>query len=270
MKLKCILAALLLGGNLFAQTPADSVTIRGTVSDFNGNPVENCTVMWQNPSFDDVIQVLTDSQGHYSTRIPKGKYQSMAAVRLDDYPHTAKASVSDADQRLEFWAWDFIADRDTTLDIRYHRMEVYGLRAFRIPGGMPTYQIFVRPMSLTRFQQVMKQGYDAKHGKDLSQIQQETSSKNAKGIFTAPHADQLKATVWIDGEEVPVLMKQEIKEYYESDEYGNAYLLTVDRPKRTTDLPYHIFKVELEDMEYGERGEGLYYMEKDSYVKYEL
>ena len=54
---------------------------------------------------------------------------------------------------------------------------------------------------------------------------------------------------------------------YEADEYGNAYLLTVDRPKHTTDLPYHIFKVELEDLEYGERGEGLYYMEKDSYVK---
>lgn len=122
-------------------------------------------------------------------------------------------------------------------------------------------------MSLTRFQQIMKQGYDATHGEDLSQIQQETSSKNAKGIFTAPHADQLKATVWIDGEEVPVLMKQEIKEYYEADEYGNAYLLTVDRPKHMTDLPYHIFKVELEDLEYGERGEGLYYMEKDTYVR---
>lgn len=55
------------------------------------------------------------------------------------------------DLRLEFWGWDFIADRDTTLDIRYHRLEAYGLHAFHIPGGMPTYQIYVRPMSLTRF-----------------------------------------------------------------------------------------------------------------------
>lgn len=267
MKIKCIFAALLLGGNLFAQTPADSVTIQGTVTDFNGVPAKGCTVMWQDPSFNDVIQVLTDSRGRYSARIPKGKYQSMAACPMDVYPHTAKADVPDADQRLEFWAWDFIADRDTTLDIRFHRMEVYGLRAFHIPGGMPTYQIFVRPMSLTRFQQIMKQGYNAKHGEDLSGIQQETSRKDAQGVFTAPHTDRLRVTVWIDGEEVPVLMKQEIKEYYGADEYGNAYLLTVDRPKHTTDLPYHVFKVELEDMEYGERGEGLYYMEKDSYVK---
>lgn len=186
---------------------------------------------------------------------------------MDVYLHTAKAGVSDADQRLEFWAWDFIADRDTTLDIRFHRMEVYGLRVFRVPGGMPTYQIYVRPMSLTRLQQIMKQDFDTRNGEDLSKIQLGTAQKDAKGSIMAPHADQLKATVWIDGEEVPVLMKQEIKEYFGANEYGNAYLLTVDRPKGTTDLPYHVFKVELEDMEYGERGEGLYYMEKDSYVE---
>ena len=64
-------------------------------------------------------------------------------------------------------------------------------------------------------------------------------------------------------------MKQEIKEYFDSNEYGNAYLLTVDiaqaLPKK--DLPYRIFKVELEDMENGDRGEGLYYMEKENYVQ---
>ena len=76
----------------------------------------------------------------------------------------------------------------------------------------------------------------------------------------APRPGQLKVTVWIDGEKVPVLMKQEIKEYFDSNEYGNAYLLTVDMPKHPKkDLPYRIFKVELEDMENGDRGEGLYF-----------
>lgn len=32
-------------------------------------------------------------------------------------------------------------------------------------------------------------------------------------------------------------------------------------------LPYHIFKVEMKDLENGDRGEGLYYMEKETYVK---
>lgn len=80
-----------------------------------------------------------------------------------------------------------------------------------------------------------------------------------------PRPGQLKVTVWIDGEKIPVLMKQEIKEYFDSNEYGNAYLLTVDMPKHPKkDLPYRIFKVELEDMENGDRGEGLYYMEKET------
>lgn len=61
-------------------------------------------------------------------------------------------------------------------------------------------------------------------------------------------------------------MKQEIKEYFSANEWGNAYLLTTDRPKRSTALPYHIFKVELEDLDNGDRGEGLYYMEKEKYV----
>lgn len=261
-----IIAFLLFSGKLLAQTPQDSVIIRGQVTDFNGAPISGCTVMWQNPSFNSSVEVLTDNQGHYTARIPKGKYQSMAAVDLDVYPHTS-SGVSNEDQRLEFWAWDFIADRDTTINIRYHRMEVYGLRAFYIPGGMPTYQIFVRPMSLTRYQKITEQGYMGAHGEDLSGIKQSTVTGSAKGIFTAPHPDKLKVTVWIDGEEVTVLMKQEIKEYYSADEYGNAYLLTVDMPKSTTSLPYHIFKVELEDLEYGDRGEGLYYMEKESYVQ---
>ena len=37
-----------------------------------------------------------------------------------------------------------------------------------------------------------------------------------------PRPGQLKVTVWIDGEKIPVLMKQEIKEYFDSNEYGNA------------------------------------------------
>ena len=177
--------------------------------------------------------------------------------------------MPEADQRLEFWAWDFIADRDTTLDIRYHRMEAYGMRVFHIPGGMPTYQLYIRPMSLTRFQQWIKETKkEAIHGKDLSHAKQSEISQQAHAQLLAPPADELKATVWIDGEEVPILMKQEIKEYFSANEYGNAYLLTVGMPKHpNSGLPYLVFKVKLEDAENGDRGEGLYYLEKENYVQ---
>ncbi len=63
-------------------------------------------------------------------------------------------------------------------------------------------------------------------------------------------------------------MKQEIKRIFRSDEWGNAYLLTVDMPKnRNNTLPYYVFKVELTDLENGDRGEAIYYMEKETYVR---
>ena len=46
------------------------------------------------------------------------------------------------------------------------------------------------------------------------------------------------------------------------------HLLTVDMPRHQKNiLPYRIFKVELTDLENGDRGEGLYYMEKENYIK---
>lgn len=250
----------------------DSVTIRGRVTDYNGLPIDSCSVAWQGPNFNTVAGTVTDKNGYYTARIPKGKYQSVYAIYQPTYAHTALKNgvLPESEHRLEFWAWDFIADRDTTLDIRYHRMEAYGLRAFRIPGAMPTYQIYVRPMSLTRTYAWMKATKPAslKNGVDVSGIEQQAQNKDAKESQFAPRPEQLKVVVWIDGEEVPVLMKQEIKEYFNATEYGNAYLLTVNMPKHPKkDLPYCVFKVELTDLENGDRGEGLYYMEKENYVK---
>nr|WP_245530912.1 carboxypeptidase-like regulatory domain-containing protein [Bacteroides helcogenes] len=247
----------------------DSVTIRGRVTDYNGQPIDSATVEWKNPSFDTVKEVLTDKDGNYTARIPKGKYQSMACIRMSTYPNSPALHVSsEADMRLEFWAWDFMADRDTTLNIRYHRMEAYGLRAFRIPGATPAYQIYVRPMSLTRFLQWQKESEkQAIRGEGLNGIEQSAIGEQAQASLLAPPINKLKATVWIDGEEVPLLMKQEIKEYFDASEYGNAYLLTVNLPKKESARPYRIFKVELEDLENGDRGEGLYYMEKENYIQ---
>ena len=248
----------------------DSVTIRGRVTDYNGLPIDSCSVFWQDASFGVIKEAITDAKGYYSARIPKGKYPSSGAINMSTYPHTVKAGLPEADQRLEFWAWNFIADRDTTLDIQYHRMEAYGLRVFNIPGGMPTYQIFVRPMSLTRFFKWKEETKPSSfnNGEKYDGSGQKAMTEQAQSTLLAPPADKLKAVVWIDGEEVSVLMKQEIKEYFSATEYGNAYLLTVDTPKNPKKgLPYRVFKVELTDLENGDRGEGLYYMEKENYVE---
>lgn len=48
----------------------DSVTIRGQVTDYNGQPIDSCSIFWQSPSFDDIKQAITDKNGYYTTRIP--------------------------------------------------------------------------------------------------------------------------------------------------------------------------------------------------------
>ena len=79
---------------------------------------------------------------------------------------------------------------------------------------------------------------------------------------------QLKVTVWIDGEKVPVLMKQEIKRIFRQQRIWQRLSIDSRHAQASQkDLPYRIFKVELEDMENGDRGEGLYYMEKENYVQ---
>ena len=262
-----LLAGLLPACGVHAQqTQKDSVTISGHVSDYDGHAIGNCSVMFQNSNFDTLFETKTDKDGNYQIRIPKGRYSNLGAIDMDTYPHTMKPGSDQQELRLEFWGWNVIADRDTTLNIRYHRMEAYGLHVFQIPGGVPTYQIYVRPMSLTRF--LTNKGIgNAQHKEDLSATVQTASAGNAKCDHMAPAIDKADIKVWIDGEEVPVLMKQQIKEYYEATEYGIAYYLTVDMPKRSTALPYRVFRVELTDLENSDRGEAVYYLEKTDYIE---
>lgn len=113
----------------------ETVTITGRVTDFEGHPIDSCSIWWKAPSFENVMEVFTNKEGYYTARVPKGKYQSVAAIHMPSYASVAmqEGKLDEEDYRLEFWAWDFVADRDTTLDIRYHRMEAYGfgLSAYR-------------------------------------------------------------------------------------------------------------------------------------------
>ena len=251
-----------------AQTAKDSVTITGRVTDFHGNPIDSCSVWWMSPNFEAIKEVITNKEGYYKARIHKGKYQSMGAIYSPSYTHNAsKNGWPESKQRLEFWAWNFIADRDTTFNIRYNRMEAYGLHAFYVAGAMPTYQIFVRPMSLTRFFAFQKKYPESvEHNQDVSKVEQKAQQNSMRIDGLSPSAKDLKVRVWIDGEEVALLKKQEIEEYVNARESENAYLLTVDRPKHETNLPYIIFKVELTDLANGDQGEGCYFMEKGDFI----
>lgn len=223
-----------------AQTPADSVTICGRVTDYSGQPLDSVSVFCHKTSFNVLSEALTDKEGYYKARVKKGRYYAMSAIKMSTYP---KFSIlAEKDQRLEFWAWNFIADRDTTFNIQYHRMEAYGVHAFQVRGAPPGYTVYVRPMSLTRSLQWRK--------------------NKTPDAFWAPSVEKAEVKVTINGEETPIRMIQEVKEYLAPGEYTNAYLLFVDRPKKSNGMPYDIFRVCITDLENGDKGEGVYFKEK--------
>lgn len=228
-----------------AQTETDSVTIRGTVTDYSGMPLDSVSIFWQSPSFEVITEALTDVQGRYEARVKKGKYYAMGAINMKEYP-IAGSTLPVKDQRLEFWGWNFIADRDTTFNMQYHRMEAYGVNAFNVRGGTPGYTVYVRPMSLTRYQQW-------------------TKNKTPEALL-APSPAQAEVTVTINGTEMPVRMIQEVKEYFEPGQSGNAYLLFVDPVKTDNGLPYDVFRIRITDKENGDKGEAVYYKEKEQFV----
>lgn len=240
--------------------PPDTLIIRGNVFDYGGNPIPNCSVAFNNSRFESNYETVTDSLGKYYLEVPRGRYMSIGACRMDEYQHTASASLPDSLKRLEWWGWNICAEKDSIIDIRYNRMEAYGISVFTIPGASPAFQIFVRPMSLTRYQKWAIGQENIQHGMDLSNVRGKALLENAKATLLAPPPDLLNVKVFIDGEEVPVLLKQEIKEYQDAMTYGNAYLLTVGLPKWENGLTTDTirFRIELEDLENGDKGEAIY------------
>lgn len=238
----------------------DTVIIQGNVSDYDGNPIADCIVGFNGSRFESISETVTDSLGQYRLKVPRGRYMSMGACRLDQYQHTASASLPDSLKRLEWWGWNICAEKDSIIDIRYNRMEAYGISVFTIPGASPAFQIFVRPMSLTRYQKWAIGQEKIQRRMDLSNVRGKALLETANATLLAPPPDLLNVKVFIDGEEVPVLLKQEIKEYQDAMTYGNAYLLTVGFPKWENGIASDTirFRIELEDLENGDKGEAIY------------
>lgn len=223
------------------------VTIKGHVTDYQNNPLDSVNLGWQDAGFTrEIFGTMTDENGYYEIQLKKGRYHNMGALNMSQYIVTG-SDLPEQDLRLEFWGWNFIADRDTTFNIQYHRLEVYGLNVFRIQGGTPAYTIYCRPMSLTR---ALVYGLPSE-GR----------------VRLAPSSENLKIKVTVDGEEVTVLSKQEVEEYWSNTESTNAYLLTVSLPKDKNNRSYRVFRVQMEDLENGDMGEATYFYEEKEYVK---
>ena len=217
----------------------DSIMISGRVTDFNGNPMDSAMVEVFNANFRTAYEAYTNNKGEYILSVKQGTYLGLGALKMSEYP-IAGSVLPKEDQRLEFWAWNVVANENLVLDIQYHRLEVYGVNIFRVQGARPGYTIYCRPMSLTR-----ALSYE----------------KNEKNMVLCPEPDQLEVKVEINGIEVAVNLKQRVEEYV-SDGSLYAYLLHIDLPKTQNNKAYDVFRIEMKDLENGDRGEAITFKEK--------
>lgn len=240
-----------LGISIYAQ---ETVTISGRVTDFDGNPIDSCWVGLHYSNFTTAYETYSDKDGYYSLdNVKRGRYLNLYALRLKEYPR--RNQVPDEDKRLEFWAWNVIADRDLTINPRYHRLELYGTNAFKVEGGYNGLFIYTRPMStgklLTYSKEVLLDKAKAEKEADIS----------VKPEF-------FKVKVFFDDQEVVVNSVQPVQEYVGKENPSmRAFIIQTDLPKAKTDKPYVVIKVVAENLEYNEKGENIFFYEIKDYEK---
>ncbi|MDR2126722.1 MAG: carboxypeptidase-like regulatory domain-containing protein [Prevotellaceae bacterium] len=230
----------------------NTIKISGRVTDFNGNSIDSCSVEIFHSDFSTAYETYTDKNGYYSIdNVKKGKYMAIAALRLKEYPRAN--AVPENDMRLEYWAWNIIAEEDLTINPRYHRLELYGTSAFKIEGGYHEMMIYVRPMSLSKYLSYSKDVY-----LDKSKAEKEAD------ISIAP--EHFKVKVFMDEQELHINSIQPIEEYEGSENLSiTGYIIQVDLPKTKPDKQYCIFRIEAENTEHNEKGENLYFYEFKNY-----
>jgi len=226
-------AALL--GLVFACTAASAAepnmhVLQGTVTDFSGHPIAGATVEVRDKKFDALYSTKSDEGGHYSLKVADGLYESITCIRMKDY----------ASKSLEFWAWHIPVHADMTLDMRYDRLEVYGVNVFRIQGAYPGTVIYFRPMSLTRYPDFVKSGGDL-----------------------APSKDELEVTIDVNGKQAKINSVQPIVEYA-GEKSVTGYIVQIAKSK--AEKPdVDVIHIVAKDKKTGDMGEGYYFWTKPQY-----
>jgi hypothetical protein len=210
----------------------EKVIISGRVTDFEGQPIESASVFLKDDRFNDVATAISDKAGLYSMNAPKGRYMALAAVK--DYQI----------KYLEYWAWNVLAIHDLEINPRFDRLEVYAINAWRPQGAYPSFQIYFRPMSLSKATAVITEagGMDKLNGLPVIDI--------------APKLDKKDIEVAIDGQPVEILEVNRVREASGRNQYMYGYLIQVALPGKKKDDAYSVITITLSDPETGEKGEG--------------
>lgn len=253
MKLKSTISLILILVLFSISTNAqDTVTLYGVVTDVNNEPVDSASVWLKNrldniatedkrQLFENAYETLTDKEGRFSIEVEKGTYYCLYAIKESDYGKT----------KLEYWAWNLPIYEDLELNPQYDRLEIYGINASEPQTGpFETYQIYFRPMSLTKALKLPK-------GKlEVIDIAPKTISKE-------------ELEVKLNGVLAEVVAINKVEEYARGTTmYG--YLIQIKKPKpnltltKSTEMVkgYDKISIILKSTETNEFGKGEYFVKR--------
>ena len=163
--------------------------LNGYVKDKYGMPIADAVVEIKDCNFITLYHTQSNDDGYYQLDIPEGRYPFLVAVK--NY----------AVNYLEYWCQNLPLFEDTTLDVSFDTIELYGLHAFEIKGAGNGLMIYLRPMSLLKFQ---------RGDEDIS-------------------PDDPVFQITIDGKDCPVILKNQVTELADNQKL-TAYLIQAELP----------------------------------------
>ncbi len=219
---------------LFSAAEAGQHVITGTVRDFDGKPVPGADVALKAASFNDLYTAKADAEGRYRMTVEDGRYMALESITMADYGKT----------RLEFWAWNVPVDSDMTIDVRYHRLEIYGVNVFKVQGAGPGLTAYFRPMSLTR-----ALSKDTKKDPDI-----------------APQPTEMDIAIAVDDTPAKIDTVERVQEYIGPGPVMYSYLVHFT-PAGSYTKGTHLIRITGHDKANGDRGEGQYFYTAPEYRK---
>lgn len=215
----------------FMAAHAEQHFIRGTVRDYEGHPIAGAEVEIKSPTFKALYTTKTDAEGRYSMTVDEGRYLALESIKPSEYGKS----------RLEFWAWNVPVVSDLTIDIRYHRLEIYGVNVFKVQGGRPGLFAYFRPMSLTRV----------------------PTNDPSKALEVAPLPADLDVAIEVNGVAAKIDTVERVQEYIGKGSVMFAYLVhfTPVSPSVGAD----VIRIIGHDKANGDRGEAMFFYAPPDY-----
>jgi hypothetical protein len=223
------------------------IRIHGKVTDFNGNPMERAEIVVLSKKFKAIYQTFSDADGKYSLEVSEGNYIALWACK--DY----------AIKNLEYWAWNIPAYQDLEVNPRINGLEVYAINAWIPQGGLPSIQIYFRPMSHKRAKEFSQRlGIEFPPSPD----ELHNLSHNLSIIDIAPNLAKDDIEVIIDDQTMKILEVNKVREAAGGNQSIYGYLIQTTIPTNLKNSDYSQIRIIVSDRETGEKGEGCLFCER--------